>query len=562
MKKTCLFLIVIVVLTAGLYSCHKEELAKGVFTATTEHFTNKNGKTLLDGRYYSWEVNSDLIKVLRRESSSNILKEGTYRATSVNSTTNAAVFSYEPITDEEDVTGTSYINSYYAVFPASIFSSTPANARCEINLPAHQYTDASGRLKNAPMYAESNETSRNLQFKNLCGIMRLSLTKNGTSISRIVVTTSANKINGKYNVAFSNGLPSLGNPGMTIVDSNHSIVLTCAEPQPINNGHDFDIAIPAGSYNTLEIKIYDDDHSAVCTKTLEQGTLQINRGEYTVIILNGNSENHELDFVIDRVLPGLFTVSSTGLQVRFSPGNLQWRRRGTHATADNNLTGTIGEWQFAENQWDHKYNSNTNTESHYNSSNTWVDLFRWGSSGYNNVYPYILYTVASSAPGIIARNNYDWGVFNAISNGGNAPGLWRTMTQSECLYLFSGRHDAANKWARATVHGVNGIILQPDIWIGGAPSVTISWGSNSTFTEVSNDDWTLLENSGAVFLPVTGFLRIDSWNVSNTSWGNYWLATTSDAESCYLRIKSDNLDYSSSNDRRYGYAVRLVRDAN
>ena len=35
----------------------------------------------------------------------------------------------------------------------------------------------------------------------------------------------------------------------------------------------------------------------------------------------------------------------------------------------------------------------------------------------------------------------DWGVYNAISNGGNTPNKWRTLTVSEWQYLFQN-----NKW--------------------------------------------------------------------------------------------------------------------
>ena len=41
--------------------------------------------------------------------------------------------------------------------------------------------------------------------------------------------------------------------------------------------------------------------------------------------------------------------------------------------------------------------------------------------------------------GDIAGTNYDWGVNNAISNGGNEAGLWRTLTIEEWKYLMESR---------------------------------------------------------------------------------------------------------------------------
>ena len=45
------------------------------------------------------------------------------------------------------------------------------------------------------------------------------------------------------------------------------------------------------------------------------------------------------------ILPGLFTVHSNGMQVRFSQGNLQYGDAGTHMTDEGKeLSGT---WRFA-----------------------------------------------------------------------------------------------------------------------------------------------------------------------------------------------------------------------
>lgn len=119
----------------------------------------------------------------------------------------------------------------------------------------------------------------------------------------------------------------------------------------------------------------------------------------------------------DGVLPGAFSVSATK-KVNFSQGNLQYQ-------------ASTKTWRFAENQYDMIGAANSNISSTYNG---WIDLFGWGTSGYNNKYPYMTSTTNADygdGNNDIAGTNYDWGVYNAISNGGNAKGLWRTLTTAE-----------------------------------------------------------------------------------------------------------------------------------
>ena len=57
----------------------------------------------------------------------------------------------------------------------------------------------------------------------------------------------------------------------------------------------------------------------------------------------------------------------------------------------------------------------------------------------------------------IAGTNYDWGVYNKISNGGNQAGMWRTLTSSEWNHLISGRAQANRLMGQGKVNNVNGI---------------------------------------------------------------------------------------------------------
>ena len=407
--------------------------------------------------------------------------------------------------------------------------------------------------------------------------MRLNLTKSNTNISKIVISTPDNRINGQFDVSLNNNRYAL-EPYSTVADSQHTVTLVCATAQDITDGHNFDIALPAGAYSNLVIDIYDNANNK-CTKRLNSThTLTIVTGQYTVIELNGNSAHHELDFevTITGDLPGLFSVSATK-QVKFSKGNLQYIPHSNsttleHATTDGNNRN--GKYQFAENQWIRKYTAIRNNINDYQNPlyTGWLDLFAWGYSGFLGNNPYTASNIASTLNGTnpIAGTGYDWGVYNAISNGGDEPGLWRTLTKDEWNYLLTGRPYASTKWARANVHGTNGYILQPDEWIGDTPNVTISWGSSATdwtTNTITDNDWTTMENAGAVFLPVTGYVydsgTSEGVKVNGTTFGYYWTATastTTNTKAYDRKFTSSNME-EEERDKRYCCAVRLVHDA-
>ena len=128
----------------------------------------------------------------------------------------------------------------------------------------------------------------------------------------------------------------------------------------------------------------------------------------------------------------VFSVAD-GRTVRFSRGNLQYQ-----ASTDT--------WRFAERQYDYIGNGNSNISSSYNG---WIDLFGWGTSGWKNsgATAYVPWSTSTEYgdyfPGgdnvanlTDAYANADWGVYNAISNGGNQAGMWRTLTKAEWEYLL------------------------------------------------------------------------------------------------------------------------------
>ena len=65
-------------------------------------------------------------------------------------------------------------------------------------------------------------------------------------------------------------------------------------------------------------------------------------------------------------LKGLFSVSASK-KVCFAQGNLQYQ-------------ASTNTWRFAENQYDALTTENTNVSATYVG---WIDLFGWGTSGYD-----------------------------------------------------------------------------------------------------------------------------------------------------------------------------------
>ena len=227
---------------------------------------------------------------------------------------------------------------------------------------------------------------------------------------------------------------------------------------------------------------------------------------------------------------GLFTINASGDQVYFSRGNLQYKP----------YTDT---WRFAENQYECIGGDNINIIQGENCRG-WQDLFCWSSNGRKhgsvNYQPWSS-EIEDTEEDHSLYNAYgidtcdlcdfdgqaDWG-YNAISNGGNKEGAWRTLTMDEWLYLLDERVTASGiRFVKAKVEGQKGLLLLPDDW-------------DSTMFHLSNfnddDDnyehnnipqpyWSMkVEAQGAVFLPAAG-IRDNATVGLVGNYGFYWSAT-------------------------------------
>lgn len=240
---------------------------------------------------------------------------------------------------------------------------------------------------------------------------------------------------------------------------------------------------------------------------------------------------YELPTAPTGAIQGIFSVSDNQ-QVWFAQGNLQY-------------VGSSQTWRFAANQWTVIGTSQGNT-----SLSTTRDLFGWGTSSWNcgNTYYKPTDTYGSTyntsidtmygPPGFHdLTGDYahsDWGVHNSISN---ASGQWRTLTREEWNYVLKTRNTTSGiLYALARVNNVRGIIIFPDNWNENIYSINNPNPTETTSTYsdnvISSSQWTILQNSGAVFLPVTGCRNgTNIGNFATNEGGGFYWTTTAEINS-------------------------------
>ena len=260
-------------------------------------------------------------------------------------------------------------------------------------------------------------------------------------------------------------------------------------------------------------------------------------------------------------IDGLFTINDDGEKVFFSKGNLQY---------DKNT----GVWSFMEHQYDMVEFLGQDVGEGYANQDT-VSLFGWSTSGYNHgAHCYQPWNTIPSYDDYHAYGNYhfnledqtgqaDWG-YNAIANGGNTEHLWRTLTTDEWNYIFETRTTPSGiRFAKAQVGEVNGVILLPDDWSGSYYSLNFPNTTNVYYDNnlISLEQWEVIEQHGAVFLPASGY-RLDTDVLNTGSSGHYWSSTQySESRSNCVSIFDSGL-YPQAIDFIYnGFSVRLVQVA-
>ncbi len=481
-------------------------------------------------------------------------------------TTSAALGSSAQITDVVES------NHYCAIYPADIVGNEDisSSSTIPVTLPrVQQYeVDSRGDQKvKVPMGAYSDNES--LTFHNLCSLIKVVIS-NGLdedfALDKITVTAGCAYLSGQ------------GNATVTGSSTNDKVEI----PESSSAYHDVSLVFPAGNRPTIgrgdrDTYVY----YLVAPEFTEENDITITivtpNGQYAKFEKHTSLQHNRMAQVsltvtgwVEGALPGLFSVSE-GRQVHFSQGNLQYQ-------ASSNT------WRFAEHQWDYvgtqtpsiggDYGGTVSGSDNRNISSTysgWIDLFGWGTSGWNSgAVCYQPWSTSTSTSDYYPGGSYtnsltgayteaDWAC-NAISNGGNAAHQWRTLTSAEWNHLLNTRTDARTKRSTGNINGVRGFIILPDSWT--LPSGCLftygmtDWSQNS-YTLVQ---WAQMEAAGAVFLPAAGYrYGTDVYNVGH--YGYYWSSTPFNDYFVYdMYFYINNFYATNGSSRDKGFSVRPVQD--
>ena len=562
--------------------------ASGMIVETISGSHGVSTKATIDANAsFIWTAGDNLaVHVSNGDSHKYVFTSGDGGA-SVSSATADFVVSYEE----------GYARDAFAVFPSTIVAADAANYgqsghALDVTLPAsYTLAQVSGETSPCPMIA-TNAPNTGWTFYQLCGLLRLTVSNIPAGSKRLEIKFDGKNVAGNFaiptpvkgdgtaSIALSN---ASGSNSATITITKDGTDVALGNSELVLN-----IPLPIGTYSNITITGYD---ALTAGNTTLSNSLAF---EYSATQFYGTK--------VTASFPGVFS-GSLAKKVVFSPGNLQYL---------GNADGT-GIWRFAEHQYDFmgdgpssgtSYQGNVDyTSLGYTSYNTGSgsnpptdadkiaarDLFGWGTSGYNDKYPYM--TIASagsyySSSMVEDGANYDWGVYHSasgsstdkITNGGNYS--WRLLTSTEWNFVLSRKNSVYTRndykeskklFCYATLSGITtndikGVIIFPDGWTGD-PIRNIKYDSdggygNNVFTAAQ---WTMLEEMGCVFLPAAQIREGSQMKELNE--GNYWSSTirytVGEYRGCCVEFWNGNILSSASNSlvRKYRLSVRLIRDA-
>ncbi|MBQ0061321.1 MAG: hypothetical protein KBT15_06070, partial [Bacteroidales bacterium] len=167
---------------------------------------------------------------------------------------------------------------FHAYFPAALYDGTTAT------LPANiTETWADGRF-NMPMYAKS--TTTNLQFKNLCGVLKITVKSDDLASVRSIKVSSSNCATSGAFTVNAEGAAELSTPD----DISQTVTVTYTTPvETTAEGKVFYVAIPAQTYQDLKIRISDGANDKFMV-TKSGADIVVERNKIYPIDFGGNYE--------------------------------------------------------------------------------------------------------------------------------------------------------------------------------------------------------------------------------------------------------------------------------
>lgn len=174
--------------------------------------------------------------------------------------------------------GSEYAAPFHAYFPATLSDGVTST------LPANiTETWADGRF-NMPMYAES--TTTNLQFKNLCGVLKITVKSDDLASVRSIKVSSSNCATSGAFTVNAEGAAELSTPD----DVSHTVTVNYTTPVETSaEGKVFYVAIPAQTYQDLKIRISDGANDKFMV-TKNGADIVVERNKIYPIDFGGNYE--------------------------------------------------------------------------------------------------------------------------------------------------------------------------------------------------------------------------------------------------------------------------------
>jgi hypothetical protein len=188
-----------------------------------------------------------------------------------------------------------------------------------------------------------------------------------------------------------------------------------------------------------------------------------------------------------------------------------------------------------------------------------IEYFGW--SGKNSKAPWGISLSTESSD--YAGEFLDWGT-NTIA--GDAPNTWRTLSNEELLYICQGRKNADQLLGLGTIGTVTGLIILPDDWQLPAGLSFTPNTDNATKNQYTYNQWAVMENAGAVFLPPTGYFNHKLTNMRGVNELGHYRGSTlaDDGRQIYMLYDNSHIAYSYSGNNNgnlfYAFPVRLVHD--
>ena len=458
-------------------------------------------------------------------------------------------------------------------FYASNVSMTYASGGPTIS--ASNATDVVCTYLSSATYKSSNALTFNHIFTRLSTVTVAADSK--YDISNITVWIRNVKTGGTYNLYTGDGYADgTGWSALTPAASPDTQVFSYAgslAPSTSQTGSDNDLYFVPGSYTLVASwTAHVNDYTGEYTQVSSTAPVSFAAGvtNTVAVILSGSEIRVKIGTTDDvpwaaggakddtirwgeDLLPGLFTVSSNGRAVQFSPGNLQAR---ISAGPTNSYVWAADAWRFAANQWD--------CSNQPLGIGNWVDHFAWVGAGatYDS---YGLLSIGSNNATYHGNSDSEalkteWGdIAGVVSELGPR---WRTLTSAEWAYLFNTRTTSSNvRYAKGTVNGITGVIVLPDNWSTSYYALASANTSNAAFSAnvISASDWeSILEPRGAVFLPAAGYRNGNSIGDVGAG-GRYWSSTPNTDSNIDILYFAPGFVYTSANGARsYGFSVRPV----